>query len=172
MWSLALFAGKALLLLGFIYVAAKWVIPFMLHRIAGTRSSELFLLLVVFIAFALAWTTSLLGMSLALGAFLAGLLIAESEYELQAISNILPFRDVFMSFFFVSVGMLFDGGAVIEHVEAILLVSAGLILLKFLTAGAAAMVLGYSLRTVLLVGFALVQIGGILLHPGPGGTRP
>ena len=157
--SLALLAGKTLLLVVFIYLAAKWLIPFLLHRVAGTRSSELFLLMVVFIAFALAWTTSLLGMSLALGAFLAGLMIAESEYELQAISNILPFRDIFMSFFFISVGMLFDGGAALDHAGTILLISLALILLKFLTAGAAAVFLGFSLRTVLLVGFALVQIG-------------
>ncbi|MBU0755289.1 MAG: cation:proton antiporter, partial [Planctomycetes bacterium] len=151
--------GKSLLLAGFVFVAARWLIPFLLLKIVGTRNRELFLLGVIFIAFALAWFTSLLGMSLALGAFLAGLMISESEYSHHTVSNILPFKDVFMSFFFVSVGMLFNGTVVVQHLGIILVLTAALIALKFLCAGAATFALGYPLRTILLVGFGLSQVG-------------
>jgi CPA2 family monovalent cation:H+ antiporter-2 len=157
--ELTLIAGKALLLLAFIYLSAKWIIPLVLYRITGTRSRDLFLLVVIFIAFALAWTTSWLGMSLALGAFLAGLMIAESEYHVQAASNILPFREIFMSFFFVAVGMLLDIHAVLDHAWIVLLLTASLILFKFIFAGLATLVIGYPLRTVLLVGLTLGQVG-------------
>lgn len=157
--SLLILLGKSVLLASFIFLAAKWVIPFLLFKIAGTRNRELFLLGVIFIAFALAWCTSLLGMSLALGAFLAGLMISESEYSHHTVSNILPFRDVFISLFFVSVGMLFNVTVVLGHFWIILLLTALLIAVKFVCAGAAAFFLGASLRTILLVGASLSQVG-------------
>jgi len=157
--NLLMLLGKSVLLAAFIYLSARWFIPFLLFKIAGTRNRELFLLGVLFIAFALAWFTSLLGMSLALGAFLAGLMISESEYSHHTVSNILPFRDVFMSFFFVSVGMLFNGADVLDHLGIILILTALLVALKFLCAGAATFVLGYPLRTILRVGFSLSQVG-------------
>ncbi|MFH2000384.1 MAG: cation:proton antiporter [Planctomycetota bacterium] len=157
--NLVVLLGKSMLLGVFVYVAARWIIPFLLFRIAATRNRELFLMGVIFIVFALAWSTSLLGMSLALGAFLAGLMISESEYSHHTVSNILPFRDVFMSFFFISVGMLFNGTVVLEHIGIILALTAMLIAVKFVCAGTATFVLGYPLRTILLVGSGLSQVG-------------
>ncbi|MHC4944032.1 MAG: cation:proton antiporter, partial [Planctomycetota bacterium] len=157
--NILILLGKSLLLAGFVYLAAKWIIPFLLLKITGTRNRELFLLGVIFIAFALAWFTSLLGMSLALGAFLAGLMISESEYSHHTVSTILPFRDVFMSFFFVSVGMLFNVGVAFDHLWIVLVMTALLITLKFLCAGTATLALSFPLRTILIVGFSLSQVG-------------
>jgi monovalent cation:H+ antiporter-2, CPA2 family len=89
-------------------ISAKWIVPRALDHIAMTGDRELFLLSIVAICFAVAWVTSLAGLSLGLGAFLAGLTISESRYSHQAFGNVLPLRDAFTSFFFVSIGMLLD----------------------------------------------------------------
>ncbi len=155
----ALLLGKATLLVVFVFVGTRWLIPKIFFQIAKTQLRELFLLSIVFLAFAIAWLTSMIGLSLALGAFLAGLMISESEYSHNAISHILPFRDIFLSFFFVSVGMLLDIRTILNHYEIIIFVLFALIMLKILTSGTAALVLGYPLRTAVFVALALAQIG-------------
>lgn len=155
-WFIAL---QALLLIVIILVSARWVIPILLHQVARLRNRELFLLLIVFIAFAVAWLTSQFGLSLALGAFLAGLIISESEYSHAAVSNVLPFHDLFMSFFFVSIGMLLNIEFFIANPWICLLLAVCLIIVKFFTAGIASILLRYPLRTAIIVGFALAQIG-------------
>ena len=90
---------------------------------------------------------------------MAGLLIAESEYNWQALSNILPFRDVFSSFFFISIGMLLNVGFLLESPVTIFLMALGVMFLKALVAGTVAVILRYPLRTAILVGFSLCQIG-------------
>eukprot|EP00825_Cyclidium_porcatum_P041100 TRINITY_DN5328_c0_g1_i2.p6 TRINITY_DN5328_c0_g1~~TRINITY_DN5328_c0_g1_i2.p6 ORF type:complete len:168 (-),score=19.28 TRINITY_DN5328_c0_g1_i2:56-559(-) len=82
--------------------------PRVMHEIARTRNQELFLLVVILTCFGVAWLVSFTGMSIAIGALLAGLIISGSEYSHQAASIVLPFRDIFTSFFFISVGMLVD----------------------------------------------------------------
>lgn len=139
--------------------ASKWLMPKLLFQVVRTRNSELFLLSIIATCLVVAWLTSVIGLSLSLGAFLAGLIISESEYSHQAMSNILPFRDIFISFFFVSVGMLLNGSFFLAHWPLILAVTVGVVLLKLLTACAAAAVMGYPLRTVLLTGLALCQVG-------------
>jgi CPA2 family monovalent cation:H+ antiporter-2 len=134
-------------------------VPQLLYQIARTRSSELFLLTVVVLCFAIAWLTSSVGLSLALGAFLAGLIISESEYSYQALGSILPFRDVFTSFFFVSIGMLLDVGFLFESLPRVVTIVLIILTLKTLTAGFAAFLLGFPLRTALLVGLTLAQVG-------------
>lgn len=156
---IVLLIGKAILLVAFVFVGTRWLIPKIFYQIANTQLRELFLLSIVFLAFAIAWLTSMIGLSLALGAFLAGLMISESEYSQNAISHILPFRDIFLSFFFVSVGMLLDMRTILNHYEIIIFVLFALVLLKFLTSGVAALVLGYPLRTAVFVALALAQIG-------------
>lgn len=151
--------SQAILLLGIILVSAKWIIPILLHQVARIRNRELFLLTIVFIAFSVAWLTSQFGLSLALGAFLAGLIISESEYSHAAVSNVIPFHDLFMSFFFVSVGMLLDIKFFLANPWICLLLAVSLILIKFFTAGIASLILRYPLRTAIIVGFALAQIG-------------
>lgn len=150
---------KDLLLVIILVAAAKWVMPWLLFQIARTRSSELFLLFVVSVCFGVAWLASFAGLSLAMGALLAGLLISESEFSHQAIGRIVPFRDIFTAFFFVSIGMLLDVGFFFDHVVLVLVFLAIVLLLKFLTAAAAPIVLGYQMRTIILAGIALAQVG-------------
>lgn len=110
-----LFLLKGAGILGAIFGLAKWVIPHVLHLVARTRDREFFLLTIVAICFSIAWLTAVAGLSVALGAFLAGLILSESQYSHSALGHVLPFRDVFTSFFFVSVGMLFDVSLLIAH---------------------------------------------------------
>lgn len=158
-WSLLILAVKGILVIIFVLISARYVVPKLLYVVAKTRKPELFILTIVVICFAVAWLSSSLGLSLALGAFMAGLIISESEYSHQATSNILPFREIFTSFFFVSIGMLLDMAFLFEHIWVIL----GLTILTFLAKGFiasfAAMVLKYPMRTVILVGLSLFQVG-------------
>jgi len=151
--------GKDLLIIVILVIAARWGVPWLLFRIAKTRSREYFLLLLLLICFGVGWLVSLAGLSLALGALVAGLLIAESEFSHQAIGAILPFRDIFISFFFVSVGMLLDIRFLQAHLGIVLLFIVGVILLKSMTAAVVPVVLGYPLRTIVLVSLALAQVG-------------
>ena len=150
---------KGIGIIGLVIVSAKWIVPQVLYQIARTRSQELFLLSIVVICLAVAWITSSAGLSLALGAFLAGLIISESEYGHQALGSILPFRDVFTSFFFVSIGMLLDVGFLFRHPGTIALIALGILVLKSIIAGFATVLLGFPLRTSILVGLALSQVG-------------
>ncbi len=97
--SVIVLTAKGIGIIALVIVSARWIVPKVLYQIARTRNRELFLLSIVVICLAVAWITSSAGLSLALGAFLAGLIISESEYSHQALGNILPFRDVFTSFF-------------------------------------------------------------------------
>lgn len=151
--------GKGVLILFVVFFAAARIVPKLLDYVARTGSRELFLLSVLVIGFSVAWLASSLGLSLSLGAFLAGLIIAESEYSNRAIGDILPFRDIFTSFFFVSVGMLLNIGFVAEQPFLILLAAVGVFLLKAAIVGGTAVVVGMPLRTVVLSALALSQVG-------------
>lgn len=142
-----------------VVVGAKWAVPALLFQVARTRSREVFLLTVIALCFAVAWLTSSIGLSLALGAFLAGLVLSESDYSMQALGNILPFRDVFVSFFFVSIGMLLDLNFLLANPAVVLGVVVVVIVLKIMAGAAAAAVLGFPLRTSVMVGLALAQVG-------------
>ncbi len=142
-----------------VMVSAKLIVPQVLHHIARTRSRELFLLSIVGICLAVAWLTSSMGLSLALGAFLAGLIVSESEYSHQAMSSILPFRDIFTSFFFVSIGMLFDISFLLQQPGRITLITLGVFMVKAIPASSATALLGFPLRTSLLVGLGISQVG-------------
>ncbi|MEA3222568.1 MAG: cation:proton antiporter [Thermodesulfobacteriota bacterium] len=157
--SLFILMVKGLGIIVLVIIGAKWIVPQVLYQIARTRIRELFLLVVIVICLAVAWLTSMAGLSLALGAFMAGLIISESEYSHQALGNILPFRDVFTSFFFVSIGMLLDVAFLLQHPGVIVLIALGIFVLKTLSAGLATALLGFPLRTAILVGLALSQVG-------------
>ncbi len=152
-------AGKAVGVLLLVFLAVRKIVPHVLHHVARTKSSGLFLLTIVLICLTITWLTNVAGLSLALGAFLAGLVIAESEYSHQALGNILPFRDVFTSFFFVSIGMLLDTGFVLANAPTVVGLAAGVFGLKTLLATVAVLVLGYPIRTALFSGLALCQVG-------------
>jgi CPA2 family monovalent cation:H+ antiporter-2 len=151
--------AKGIGLIVFVFVSYKWIVPKLLYQIARTRSRELFLLSIVLICLGVAWLTSALGLSLALGAFLAGLIISESEYSHEALGRVLPFRDIFVSFFFISIGMLLDVSFFTQHLGLILSLAFVIIVLKAITGGVATFFLGYPLRIAVLAGFALAQIG-------------
>ncbi|GAA5032067.1 potassium transporter KefB [Marivirga lumbricoides] len=150
---------KAALLIAFVLVSARYIVPWLFYQIAKTKSKELFILVIVLICFSVAWLSSFLGLSLALGAFLAGLIISESEYSHQAASNILPFSELFTSFFFVSIGMLLDIFFVADHFFIIVGLTVAVILLKGLIATLAGTFLAYPGRTSLRIGFSIFQVG-------------
>lgn len=157
--SLLFLLAKGIGVIVVVLISAHWIVPRLLYQIARTRSRELFILSIVVMCFAVAWLTSSIGLSLALGAFLAGLIISESEYSHQALSNILPFRDVFTSFFFISIGMLLDLAFVLKHPLLISLMALGVLFVKTITGSFASALLGFPLRTTILVGLILSQVG-------------
>jgi CPA2 family monovalent cation:H+ antiporter-2 len=151
--------GKGVAIVVLVLVAARWVAPWLLFQVARSRNREVFLLATAAMGLTAAWLTSMAGLSLALGAFLAGLIISESDYGAQALGEILPFKELFLSFFFVSVGMLLDLSFVARE---LLTVGGATLLVLFIKAALAATavrILGFSLRTALLSGLALSQLG-------------
>jgi len=140
-------------------ISARYIVPKLMHAVAKTNSKELFLLVTFTLCFAVAFLTSEVGLSLALGAFIAGLIISESEYSYQATSIILPFRELFTSFFFVSVGMLLDLSFFICNIPTIMFLVLLVFIIKSIIAGLAVAALKYPARTVLLTGFSLFQVG-------------
>lgn len=152
---------KGLLILALVFVSAQHLVPRLLLLVARTRNKELFLLSVLTLCFSVAWLTSSLGLSLTIGAFLAGLIISESEYSNEAISHVFPFQALFISFFFVSVGMLLNLDFVIRQPWLIFGLATAIIGAKILTAGLTTLLLGLPIRTAVLVGIALSQIGEI-----------
>ena len=158
-WELFLMVMKGILVIVFVLISARYLVPKLLYLVARTKSKELFILSIVVICFAVAWLTSSLGLSLALGAFMAGLIISESEYSHQATSNILPFREIFTSFFFVSIGMLLDFNFMLDNLPVILAFTILTFLLKAFVATVAARILQYPMRISLLVGLSLFQVG-------------
>ncbi|MEQ8168505.1 MAG: cation:proton antiporter [Candidatus Eremiobacterota bacterium] len=142
-----------------VITGAKWIVPYLLYKVTRTRSKELFMLTVVSICFGQAWITYSAGLSLALGAFLAGIIISESGYGHQTMASILPLRDLFMSFFFISIGMLINTAFIYNNFWIIIFITIVIILVKCIIAGFSAALLGYHFRTVILSGLALAQIG-------------
>lgn len=157
--SVLVLLAKGIGIILLVMVSTKWIVPQVLYQITRTRNQEVFLLSVVVICLGVAWLTSKAGLSLALGAFLAGLIISESEYSHQALGNILPFRDVFTSFFFVSIGMLLDVGFLFQQPGTIALIALGVLVLKSIIACFVTVLLGFPFRTSILVGLALSQVG-------------
>jgi CPA2 family monovalent cation:H+ antiporter-2 len=107
-WALPLTLGKTLLLFFGLLLASRWLLPKLFHEVAQSHSAELFVMLALVIVLLTAWLTHLLGLSMALGAFLAGMLLGESHYRHQIEADIRPFRDILLGLFFVCVGMLID----------------------------------------------------------------
>ncbi len=157
--ALALTIGKALFAVGLILIAARYVVPRFLERIVRSRSRELFLLTIIVLCLGIAWLTSISGLSLALGAFIAGLVISESEYSHQAMAEVLPFRDSFNSLFFVSIGMLMDIRTIVDHPGIVVGLVVAVFLVKCLTGIGAVLGVGQPPRVAVLTGLALAQVG-------------
>ncbi len=157
--EVALVLAKALGVVVGMWVAASYIFPWVLERVVKTRQRELFTLVTILAAIGTAYIAGLAGLSLALGSFLAGLIISESPYSHQMLSEVLPFRDLFNSIFFVSVGMLFQPAIFGEMPLELLGLILAAFTLKALVAGGAIYVLGYGIRVAVLVGLGLAQIG-------------
>lgn len=142
-----------------IVLLTRKVVPFLLHHVVRLRSPEVFILTIVLLCLGTSWLTLQFGLSLALGAFIAGMVLSESEYSHQIIADILPFRDVFNSLFFISIGMLLSMSALAANIGTVVLWVTGLVLLKALLALAVVRALGYSLRVATMTGIGLAQIG-------------
>ena len=141
-------------------VVGSRVIPWILERVAGTGSRELFTLCVLAIALGVAFgSAALFGVSFALGAFFAGMLLNESEFSHQAASETLPLRDAFAVLFFVSVGMLFDPMILLEHPTEVLATFLIIVLGKSIAAYVIMRMLGKPKGTALLISASLAQIG-------------
>ena len=151
--------GTALAAVAGVIIVSRKAVPFLLHHIVRLRSPDLFIIFVVLVSLGAAWLTSQFGLSLALGAFIAGMVLSESEYSHQVVADVLPFRDVFNSVFFVSIGMLLslsalwaDLGVVLAWVSALTLGKAAVVL-------AVVRLLGYSLRVSTMAALGLAQVG-------------
>ncbi|MCC6502940.1 MAG: cation:proton antiporter [Deltaproteobacteria bacterium] len=148
------FAAFAVIVVGVI-----WLIPRIFDQVVKLRNREVFILTTVLVCLGTAWVTSLFGLSLALGAFIAGLAISESEYSNQIVADVIPFRDTFSSLFFMSIGMLLDISYFMGELPKIALLVGAIIALKALVIVGVGQILRYPLRLSLVVGFNLAQIG-------------
>jgi CPA2 family monovalent cation:H+ antiporter-2 len=158
--ALALAVGK-ICVLGLLVVAlGRTAIPWFLRQVARTRSRELFTLTILALALAIATGSALFfGVSMALGAFLAGTVVGQTEVSHQAAADALPMRDAFAVLFFVSVGMLFDPQPLLDQPGLLLGLLAVILVAKPLAALLIVWFLGYSVRTAITVAIALAQIG-------------
>lgn len=150
---------KVILIIGLVYAGNKWLLPKLLDLIARTKNQELFMMSIFLICFAIALLTSVLGMSIAFGAFLAGLMISESEYSHNAFGNFMPIKDVFASFFFVSIGMLLDLSFVYENYQLVLVSVLLVLIIKTIIAGGTGFILGHTFQGTVVIGLALSQVG-------------
>ncbi len=151
--------GKAALIIAVVLFFARRLMPKVLEAVARTCSQELFLLTVIAICFGTAYLTSLAGVSVSLGAFLAGLLVSESRFSQHAFSEILPLQILFSATFFVSVGMLLNLEFLVENLPFVLGAVALVLAIKVITTGASVFALGYKLPVVAASGLMLAQVG-------------
>ncbi|MDX2229101.1 MAG: cation:proton antiporter [Leptolyngbyaceae cyanobacterium bins.349] len=161
--EISLAVGWALLQTGLFALGAIaagiWVIPRLLRIIARTESRDLFLLCVVALCLAIALLTEHLGLSIEMGAFVAGLMISDVEYSDQTLTYVEPLRDIFASLFFAAIGMLIDPTFLWNNLELILGLVALVFVGKFLIITPLIRLFGYSLKTALITGLGLAQIG-------------
>ena len=157
--DLALALLKAVFIVAVVLVGARWVVPLMLHRLVRTKSTELFTISIIFISLGIALLTAEFGLSLALGAFLAGLVISDSEYAYEATAKVLPFKDSFLGLFFVSVGMLIDLRYVMGQISTVALAASIVFLAKALIASSVVYAVQRSPRVAALSGLGLAQVG-------------
>ncbi len=151
--------GKALAVVIVLFSVARFVVPKLLNRVTKTRSREIFLFSIILVCMLVAFVTNKAGLSLALGAFLAGMVVSETGYGYQALGNVIPFKDVFTGFFFVSIGMLIDLDIFAQSYVVIIVIAIAIILIKALAAGLVINLLGYPARTSINTGLTLAQVG-------------
>ena len=154
-WELA----RAVLAVVALLVVARFLIPRVFRAVDATRTREVFLLTVISVALGSAWLMSQLGLSVALGAFLAGMLLADTDYGHRATSDIIPLRDAFTSFFFISLGMIVDWRVFVDHPVLAVLIVLGLVFGKALVASLAALAMRNPASVAWRSGIYLAQFG-------------
>lgn len=154
-WALA----KAGLIVALVLVVARRVMPKVLEAVARTCSQEIFVLTVMAICFGTAWLTSLAGVSLSLGAFLAGLVVSESRFSDMAFGEIQPLQILFSATFFVSVGLLLDLEFMMANLGLVLALVGAVLLVKLIAAGVAVRALGFGAGTVAFSSLMIAQVG-------------
>ncbi len=160
LWApLGIALGKAVGFIAAMLAFGYWGMPWLMKRVAGQRTRELFLLTVVVLCLAAAFGTYYVGLSAAFGAFAAGLLVSQSGFARQAFADILPLRDTFGALFFVSLGMLANLEFIGDNLGTVAVVVVTIMLVKFIISTAITRFFGYSHKTVLMVGTGLVQLG-------------
>ena len=157
--GVAVAMGKATAVVAATLLLARLAVPRVLAWVDASRSREVFLLAILGLCIGTAWLTSLAGLSLALGAFLGGMVVADTEFGHRAMGDILPLRDAFVSIFFVSLGMLFDVRVVIQSPLLVLGLLGGFLAAKGLLATLAAMAMRFPSRVAWLAGVGLAQFG-------------
>ncbi len=157
--AVAVSIAKAGLLIAVVLVMARYIFPFVLRGILKTRSRELFLIAAIFLFLGTAWISAKAGISLALGSFLAGLILSESEYGHHIFAEARPFRDGLNSLFFISIGMLVDPHFIAGNVQSIVLMTALIVVGKTAITTVAVMAGRIPLQTAFLSGVSLAQIG-------------
>jgi CPA2 family monovalent cation:H+ antiporter-2 len=157
--SIGLALGKAAVVVVGTVLVARFVVPKILGWVDASRSREVFLLAILALCIGTAWLTSMVGLSLALGAFLGGMVVADTEYSHRAMGDILPLRDAFVSVFFVSLGMLFDVRVVASQPLLVGGLLLGFLLAKGLLATISAMAMRFPARVAWLAGVGLAQFG-------------
>jgi monovalent cation:H+ antiporter-2, CPA2 family len=167
--ALALVLGKAAAVVVGVVLTARLLVPRLLGVAARFRSREIFVLTVLMVAATVAWGTASMGLSIALGAFLAGIVVAETEFVHQVLSDVSPFRDALASLFFVSVGMLLDPHVILAQPAQV----GGMVLLlmvgKLALVAMAVLLMRFPARVAMLSGLALAQVGEfsfVLLRSG------
>ncbi|BCL15952.1 cation:proton antiporter domain-containing protein [Micromonospora sagamiensis] len=151
--------GTAVAVVALVLVVARWVMPRLLETVARACSPEVFLLAVIAICFGTAYLTSLAGVSVSLGAFLAGMVVSESRHSEHALGEILPLQILFSATFFVSVGMLLDLGFLATNLPLVLAAVLGVVLVKGLATAVSAVVLRVRPAVVVALSLLIVQVG-------------
>ncbi len=150
---------KATIILVLMLVLGGRAIPWLLARFPVISSREVFILSVVALTFAAAALTDAFGLSLAIGAFAAGLVLSESPFGRRALSEVIPLRDIFAAVFFVSLGMLTDPRYIVDHIGLVLIVISAVMFVKLVLIGGLIKAFGYLPHTALLAGLGMMQIG-------------
>ncbi len=157
--SLLTALGKGISFVAMMILVGRWVLPRMFHEIARTKSEELFVLSAIVVCLVAAWLTHLLDLSMALGGFVAGMMLGESHYRHQIETDIRPFRDILLGLFFVSVGLMLDLELFMANWYMILLAASGLILFKACLITLLAHFIQKGQRTAIRTGISLAQSG-------------
>ena len=152
-------------------VLSRWIIPYWMHYVIRSRSRELLIIFLIVASLGSAWLTMLAGLSLGLGAFIAGVAIAESGYGHHTLAEVAPFRDLLISVFFISIGMLLDVGGLVEGAWLAAILLLAVLAIKFASGFVPVLIWGYPLSVATTVGASIAQIGEFAFVVGHEGQQ-